>query len=104
MSTVVLIPLIAAPQTLSVTLVGVTYVLNIFYMDDPEAGWTLDINDQASNPIVCGISMVPTTNLLEQYDYLGFGGLLILQCGSDPNKVAAFEDLGADAQLYFLIP
>lgn len=97
------IPLqVGTPQTFPITLSGVQYELTLIYRNVSQGGWFLDIADQNSNPIVQGIPLVTGVNLLEQYDYLGFGGELWVQTSSDPDAVPTFENLGEDGLLYWV--
>lgn len=99
------IPLSGTNQTLSIVLNGVVYVLRLIFCDttDETACWILDINDQDSNPIVCGIPLVTGADMLEQYKYLNFG--FILYCFTDGNLSAnpTFSNLGTTAHLQFQV-
>ncbi len=92
------------PQALSVILGGITYQLTFLYRNDPAAGWTVDIADAAANPIVQGIPLVTGADLLAQYGHLGFGGKLVVQTTNNPDAVPTFENLGKDAQIYWVTP
>ncbi len=43
------------------------------------------------------------TNLLEQYDYLGLGGVLWCQTTDDPDAVPTFGNLGVGSHLYWWV-
>ena len=105
-NSVFLIPLQpAVPQTLSVPLDGVTYRLTFLFHNDPiTPTWTVDIADSAGNPIIQGIPLVTGANLLAQYQYLGFNGALVVQTASDPDAVPTFENLGSDANVWWISP
>jgi hypothetical protein len=95
------IPLIAAPQTLSITLSGIIYQLRVLW--NVKAGlWMLDISDNNSDLIVGGIPLVTGADLLEQYAYLEFGGQLIVQTDNDPDLTPTFANLGQTAHLFWL--
>ena len=103
MTTVYGVPLIiGTPQTFGITLGGVPYSMSLVYRNDPGAGWTIDIADAASNPIVSGIPLVTGANLLAQYRHLNFGGALVVQTTSDPDAVPTFTNMGDDGQLYWV--
>jgi hypothetical protein len=105
MSTIFGIPLqVGTPQTFPITLGGVQYELTLIYRNVSQGGWVLDIADQNSNPILQGIPLVTGVNLLEQYDYLEFGGQLWVQTSSDPDAVPTFQNLGEDGQIYWVTP
>jgi hypothetical protein len=95
------IPLIAAQQSFSIILNGTTYTMRLIFCDDPSAGWILDIGDVTGNPIICGIPIITGVNLLGQYDYLNFGGGLIVTLSGDTLSVG-YKDLGVNAQLYYV--
>ena len=120
------IPLIASPQSFSISLAGTIYTMqlmfheanagvvgaptgadssNVSIVTDTNVldGWALDISDQNNNPIVCGIPLVPGIDLLYQYAYLGFGGSLVVSVDGDPNGVPDFAGLGTTGHLYFAV-
>jgi len=95
----------AQNQSFLINLNGTDYRLRIQWND--EAGtWTLDIGDGQGTPIVCGISLVPGVNILEQYEYLqiGRGGALFLFGHDATNEYPTFYNLGSEWQLYFGFP
>ncbi|WP_079218935.1 phage baseplate plug family protein [Herbaspirillum robiniae] len=96
------IPLEPAPQRFSITLGGVTYRMTLQYRKEGGAGWVLDIADANGNALVNGIPLATGTNLLEQYDYLGFAGRLWVQGAGDPDNVPTFNDLGTGSRLYWV--
>ena len=125
MSTFYQIPLVASPQTFSITLAGVTYTMTLMFhsaygavvgapvgVDQtvPTAiidtndldGWALDIGDASNSPIVCGIPLIPGIDLFYQYRYLGFGGSLVAAVDGDPDAVPDFAGLGTTGALYFV--
>lgn len=95
------IPLIAAAQSFSVTLVGVTYSMKVRWCV-PSACWILDIADTNDVPIVSGIPMITGADLLEQYGYLGIGGMLFVQTDNDTNAVPTYDNLGSLGRLFFV--
>jgi hypothetical protein len=65
--------------------------------------WTLDILDSNGNKLVGGIPLVYDTDLLEQYDYLDFGGQLILKNDGTTEKTGpSYDSLGIDDNLYYI--
>lgn len=96
------IPLLSTPQVFNITLAGVTYRMTLIWRDGDQGGWVLDIADQDSNPIVCGIPLITGADLLAQYGYLGIGGQLVVQTDHDVNTVPTFENLGDTSHLYFV--
>ena len=118
------IPLIASPQTFTVTLAGTAYTMTLMFhsaygavagaptgidQDVPTAiidtnnldGWGLDIADSSNNPIICGIPLIPGIDLLYQYAYLSFGGSLFVTVDGNPDGVPDFAGLGTTGHLLF---
>ena len=95
------IPLIAAGQTFSVMLAGVSYNMTVRW-NIPAACWMLDIADTNDNPILSGLPMITGADLLEQYGYLNIGGQLIVSSDNDPNQVPTYTSLGTLGHLYFI--
>jgi hypothetical protein len=92
------------PQTFSILLSGVTYRLTFTYRNDPggQGGWCVDIADANGNAILSGVPLVTGANLLEQYDYLNFGGQLWVASVGDPDLPPTFDSLGDDTVLYWI--
>jgi len=103
------IPLSGMPQRFAIQLLGVTYILNFQYRDAPPemaggGGWVMDIADGQNNPLVCGIPLVTGADLLEQYYYLGFGGMFWVVSDGDMNAVPTFANLGSLSHLCWIVP
>lgn len=94
------IPLIAAPQTLSVSFGGTIYDLTVKWNEASQC-WVLDIADVSGVPILSGIPLVAGVDLLEQYEYLNFGGQLIAGNDTDAGP-PTFANLGTTGHLYFV--
>lgn len=94
------IPLTAAPQKLTITLAGVTYRLTVLWNEAAQI-WNLDIADADGVPILEGLAMVAGVNLLEQFDYLHFGGGLYAQTDGGYLHPPNFTNLGTSGHLYF---
>lgn len=103
MATAFEIPTAPKAQSFSISLAGVTYGLK-FRWNVPSAAWILDISDSAGNPLIQGIPLVTSADLLEQYAYVGIGGQLIVQTDGDVNAVPTYENLGSRGHLYFVVP
>jgi predicted Zn-dependent protease with MMP-like domain len=95
------IPLTPNPQRFNITLSGVQYRLAVVWRNAEQGGWVLDIADVNGNPIIQGIPLVTGANLLEQYDYLGLGGVLWCQTTDNPDAVPTFDNLGVGSHLYW---
>lgn len=96
------IPLIAQPQTLTITLAGVVYQLYVYWCE-PAQAWGMDISDNSGNPLITGIALVTGTDLLGQYAFLELGGLLVVfSDGADPLASPTFTNLGSGSHLYWI--
>jgi hypothetical protein len=96
------IPLTNIPMRMITVLAGGEYIFQTQYRDTEEGGWILDI-DASSNeaPIIHGIPLVTGVDLLEQYEYLNFGGRLVLYADDRDDSSPGFYDLGVHHHLYF---
>lgn len=101
MSTAFEIPLSPEAQKFNIQLAGVTYNITVAWCA-PAACWLFDIADRAEVPILQGIPLVTGIDLLKQYEYLGFGGSLIVQTDHNPNAVPTLENLGLTGRVYFV--
>lgn len=101
MSNTVEVPLTSVPQTFSIQLGPTTYNMNLYWNNNAEGGWTLDIADNNNNPIVQGIPIVTGADLLAQYGYLNFGGQLVAYTDGDPLVPPTYTNLGTSSHLYF---
>lgn len=97
------IPLIASPQTFSVSLNGTTYEMAVFWCE-PDQCWILNIADAQGIPILRGVPLITGANLLAQYEYLGIPGVLQCQTDHDPFAVPTFDNLGNGGRLYYTPP
>lgn len=95
------IPLISAAQTLSTSLLGVLYNLNI-YWNKPSQCWILDISDANQNPLISGIPLVTGVGLLDQYEYAMIGGNLMIASDIGADVPPTFYNLGAQTHLLFV--
>lgn len=96
------IPLTPEAQVFLIALGGATYALTLRW-NAAAACWVLDIASQAREPILTGVPVVTGINLLNQYAYLGFGGMLIAQTDHDPDAVPTMENLGTAGRIFFLV-
>ena len=103
MSTALEIPLSPNPQYFQISIGNTNYNYNLnLWWNNITGCWVLDIADEESNPILYGIPLVTGADLLEQYDYLGFGGQLIAQTDFDITAPPTFSNLGDTGHLYFV--
>lgn len=96
------IPLSPQPQTFGITIAGTPYRMRFLYHNVDQGGWAMDLMDAASNPIVCGISLVTGADLLAQYEYLGVGASIYVQSDGDPSAAPTFTNLGVGSHVYLL--
>lgn len=97
------IPLVANPQTFTISLAGINYKLLVQWNHAAQS-WTLDISDSNGNAIISGIPLITGADLLEQYEYLNFGGQLICETDGDATAIPTFTNLGTTSHLYFVVP
>lgn len=94
------IPLISAPQTFGITLAGVPFSMRVSW-NKPAQYWLLDIADGNDAPIIQGIPLLPSGDLLAQYAYLGIAGHLWVLNDAAPGVPPGWTDLGVTSHLYF---
>lgn len=94
-----IIPTQPKNQAFKVSLNSVLYNIQFVFRIDT---WYADISDQNGVSILAGIPLVTGADLLAQYNYLGFGGmLLVASAGTDPDATPTFTGLGIQSQLYW---
>lgn len=96
------IPLISAPQRFQISLSGTQYQLRVKWCP-PADCWTLDIADNSGAALVSGIPLVTGANLLEQYEYLGIPGELIVLSDDSMWNVPTYLNLGSIGHLYYIV-
>ena len=64
------IPLTADNQQFRIQLGTVTYTLRVLWRDN--AGWIMDVMDNAGEPLLTGVPLVPDVDLIEQYPEVPF--------------------------------
>ena len=97
--TVYEIPLTPEPQTFSISLAGSLYVLTLKW-NNFAGYWVLDIANPQSAPILCGLPLLPSIDILAPYSYLNFGFQLFCATDDDPTAVPTFANLGVTSHLY----
>lgn len=94
-----LIPLLPQSQTLTITLNGVLYNLNVFWRG---TNYVLDIMDSNNNPIVLGIDVVTGCDLLGQLKHLNIPGYWVVLSQPDTSTIPQYGDLGITSFIYIL--
>lgn len=96
------IPLISkSPETLQITLSGVSYFLLVSW-NVANAAWTLDLFDANNVLVLSGIPLVTGIDLLDPFKYLNLGGRLFVQTDHNTEAVPTFANLGSQSHLYFV--
>lgn len=93
------VPLSPQPQTFNIVLNGVQYRM-LFKWNTVAAAWVLDILQPDSTLVLTGIPLVCGADLLEQFDYMGFGFQLVSQTDGDTTAPPTFTNLGVEGRLY----
>lgn len=83
--------------------VNAFYWLRLYWVEAPEAGWTLDIGYSEIEPLVCGIPVLPGRNLLDDYPELHLALILFIDTPGNQKKPPAFEDMGVLTKLYYAL-
>jgi hypothetical protein len=89
-------------QTFTCTLTqGLTLWFRLYWVEAPEAGWAMDIGRSSTEPIVCGIPLLPGQDLLAQYPELEIPVVLYINTPGFPERVPAFDELGVSTFLLY---
>jgi probable HAF family extracellular repeat protein len=96
------IPMIAGVPSFRVVQLSGNRLQIAAHWCDPLTSWVLDIADIDGNPIVSGIPMITGADLLAQYVYMNFGGMLLAQSDFDWTVPPTFDDLGRVGHLYWI--
>ena len=96
------IPLVAIPQTFNIVLGARQLTLTSKWNEND--GWLLDFYDGVTaEPMAMAIPLITGANLLEQYEYLGIPGMLLVTTDGDQFAVPTEDNLGSEANLYYLV-
>lgn len=89
-------------QRFKLDLGATTYNFRLTYNDASDGGWILDIGDENGGALLAGIPLVSGVDLLAQYQYLGFGGSLVVTTDRGAGEVPTFDGLGVTSHLFFI--
>jgi hypothetical protein len=94
-----IIPFSSRPEKFSITLndrqliIAVNWNVRI---------WEITISDVLSQiTLVAGLPLVTGCDILEQYEYLGLGGIMFISQDSGSKDTPTFYNLGKDCNLFF---
>lgn len=93
------IPLTADNQQFRIQLGTVTYTLRVLWRDN--AGWIMDVMDNAGEPLLTGVPLVPDVDLIEQYPEMGISGVLAVLADKGAPEYPTKTNLGSSSHLYF---
>lgn len=96
------IPLEPAAQTFQIALAGVTYSITMWWSSTADC-WNISIADANQIPIIDSIPLVTGVDLLGPFDYLQFGGQLVVQTDHSPDSVPTYTNLGTTGHVYFVV-
>lgn len=100
MKNTVTIPLSTVPQGFDIVLSGRRVRIVTRYFAAQDAGWTLDITEPDSTPIVLGVPIVTGDDLLRGYKHLIAGSMYYVG-NADVLTPPAWGTLGADGELIY---
>jgi hypothetical protein len=102
MEEIFVIPLTNIPQRFTIELSGVAYIITCKW--NPEApAWVLDFADEASNQVLLtNVPLVAGADLLEQFKHVGIPGKLLVYTDGDEFAPPTLENLGQEANLYYV--
>src|SRR6185437_12066309 len=98
------IPLSGSPERFSISLANMTYQMTLSWRDNALGGWVLDIGDASNIPLVTGLALTTSGDLLAPYPDLNFGGALYVINTAGGDAVPTFDNLGSDVILVFVTP
>lgn len=102
MAKLVRIPTVNRAARFSITLAGRLLRLRLTYNTADDAGWVLDIGDQAGAVLIAGIPLITGTDLLGQHTSLRLDGALFVLTDRSTDEVPTYAGLGSTSHLYFV--
>jgi hypothetical protein len=89
----------AQPSTVSAAINGSTYQFRTAFLDVPDGGWILDIDDASGNPLARGLPIVTGEDILGQLSYLGFNFKLFAVSNGVPSAEPQWGNLGTSSHV-----
>ena len=81
---------------------AINYTLTVKWNDIAQC-WFMDIADANANPLACALPLITGADMLDDLEYLGIGGqLIVFTNGEDPNSIPTLYNLGTDSNVYFV--
>ena len=97
------IPLTNIPQRFAITLSGIALTFVTAWNGEAPA-WMLDIYDGITDaPLVLSLPLVAGADLLEQFQYVGIPGALIVFTDGEEFEPPTFDNLGQEANLFYSV-
>lgn len=97
------IPLQPQAQRFTIILEGNVQYAMVVTWNKYSSSWILSIYDNNDVALIEGAPLVTGADLLEQFEYLGIGGQLIVQSDGVTDAVPTFENLGSVGHLYYRV-
>lgn len=94
------IPLTPVNQKFRISLGGMVVNMRIIWRD--QAGWILDLTEEAGGAIAYGLPLVPGVDLLGQFKHLGINGMLVIASDVTAEEYPTQDNLGISSHLYFV--
>lgn len=93
-------------QTYTVSIAGetknITFILNQSFNEQARY-WVLSINDQSNNPIISDIPLLCGYDLLEQYQYLNIGHLLVVNISDQTIEYPNADNIAGNFELVWVL-
>lgn len=104
---VVEIPVTARPQTFTVVLQGVMYMIRLYWLI-PSQCWVFDIMNRDGSSLIMGVPLVTGSNLIGQFQYIIKELLFVVSDHTGPtdlpDAVPDFTHLGITGHVYYRPP
>lgn len=97
------IPLTNVPQRFAIELAGRALIVVSKWNAEMPA-WEIDLLDGVTaQPLITSLPLVSGSDLLSQFQHLGIPGQLIIYTEGDALAPPTLDNLGAEADLYYLV-
>lgn len=96
------IPLEPASQTFQIALAGIVYSVTLWWSTIGNC-WNMSFADANQVPIIDSIPLVTGVDLLGPFEYLDFGGQLVVQTDHDSGAIPTYTNLGKTSHVYFVV-